>query len=128
MASTVNSAFDEFMKNTVNLDSAETKKARGSRDWLLEQIHDFPEAEGNFPDLYSDYDIYFGSFARRTKIRPLDDIDIMVCLSGKGSTYCVYSDKIELTVPDSAAKLKALCNENTHTLNSRKVINKVIFT
>ena len=32
MATTVNTAFAEFMKDTVNLDSAQTKTARASRD------------------------------------------------------------------------------------------------
>jgi hypothetical protein len=30
--------------------------------------------------------IAFGSFARRTKIRPLDDIDLMFGLTGQGAT------------------------------------------
>jgi len=29
----------------------------------------------------------FGSFARRTKIRELDDIDLMKCLSAQGAYY-----------------------------------------
>ena len=41
MATTVNNAFDEFMKNTVNLDSDKTSMARKSRDNLIDNINEF---------------------------------------------------------------------------------------
>ncbi|MBD1212655.1 MAG: nucleotidyltransferase [Dolichospermum circinale Clear-D4] len=128
MAKTVNAAFEEFLKDFVNLDSQDTKKARSSRNWLIEeQIHSFPERYLYFPTLYSEKDIYFGSFARRTKKRPLDDIDIMIALSPEGSIYYEYStDFIQIYVPDSAYKLKRLCSDGTNKLNSIKVINKFI--
>lgn len=126
MASTVTAAFNEFLKDTVNLDPADTKKARSSREWLLGQIQCFPSSSDTFPDLYSEMDIHFGSFARRTKTRPLDDIDQMICLHASGGCYYPYTDKIEITVPETATKLKALCNEGTNVLNSRKVINKFV--
>jgi hypothetical protein len=125
MASTVNNAFAEFLKDKVNLDPDETKNAKGSRDWLVEQIHKFEEKD-DFPTLYNEKDIFFGSFARRTKIRELDDIDIMICLHAQGSTYYTFFDRIELTVRDDATTLLELCHENTNKLNSRKVINKFI--
>ncbi|WP_016951483.1 S-4TM family putative pore-forming effector [Anabaena sp. PCC 7108] len=126
MAQTVNVAFDEFLKDYVNLDIKDTAKARNSRDWLIEeQIHSFPYKDLYFPRFYSEKDIYFGSFARRTKKRPLDDIDIMIALSAEGSTYYEYTNGvIEMYVPDSAYKLKMLCNDDTNTLNSRKILNK----
>ena len=125
MASTVNTAFAEFLKNQVNLDANETNTARNSRDWLVEQIHGFG-GKDMFPVLYSEKDVFFGSFARRTKIRKLDDIDIMIGLSGNGSTYNAYTDRVEIIVPDSETALKNLCHDNTDKLNSKKIINKVI--
>lgn len=124
MPQTVNSAFDKFLSETVNLDPEKTKKARASRDWLFGQIFSF-QADDTFPKSYSDYDIHFGSFARRTKKRPLDDIDLMVCLSGQGGTYLDLSGKVTITV-NPASNLKAFCHENSDTLNSIKVINKFI--
>lgn len=41
MALGVTSAFNEFMKNEVNLDEIETKKARASRDNLVNNIFSF---------------------------------------------------------------------------------------
>ena len=128
MAKTVNAAFEEFLEDYVNLDPQDTKKARSSRNWLIEeQIHSFPYKDLYFPRLYSEKDIYFGSFARRTKKRPLDDIDIMIALSAEGSTYYGFSnDFIEMYVPNSAYKLKKLCSDGSNKLNSIKVINKFI--
>ncbi len=125
MATTVNGAFGEFMKNTVNLDSEDTKKARASRDNLVENIEDLGE-ETHFFNLYSEKHIHFGSFARKTKIRPLDDIDTMICIKAEGSTYHEYSDHIEIIVSDENSPQKKCCNDNSSVLNSTKVINKFI--
>ena len=37
MAKTVNAAFEEFLEDYVNLDPQDTKKARSSRNWLIEE-------------------------------------------------------------------------------------------
>lgn len=126
MVKTVKGAFNDFLKEKVNLASGNTTSARSSRNWLMDQIHDFPNRDDDFPTLYSSKDIFFGSFARKTKIRPLDDIDIMVCISGEGSTYNGYvtNNIHEITVPETATKLRKLCNDGEDTLNSIKVINK----
>jgi hypothetical protein len=126
MAKTVNEAFNLFLRDYVNLDPTETQTARDSRDWLLKQIRSFPSKDENFPNLYTDKDIYFGSFARRTKKRELDDIDIMICLSAEGAMYIENSQTIEINVPESSYKLKKLCFDGKNTLSSRKIINKFI--
>lgn len=90
MAQTVNEAFNNFLKETVNLDTEQTKKARGSKDWLFGQIASF-QSDSTFPKSYPEHDIPFGSFARRTKRRPLDDIDLMICLSAQGAYYTEIS-------------------------------------
>lgn len=79
---TVNSAFRAFLDNEVNLDSDQSKVARNSRDYLLANIAEFGEEE-DFFDLYDGFNLNFGSFARKTKKKPLDDIDLMVGISGK---------------------------------------------
>lgn len=126
MATTVILAFNEFLKDTVNLDSDISKTARSSRDWLLGKISNFYEHDNTFPDLYSDINIHFGSFARKTKIRELDDIDLMIGLTGQGSTYNEYTNKIEINVANEAKDLLNLCHDYTNKLNSRKVINKFV--
>lgn len=123
MAITVISAFDEFLKNSVNLDSERTKVARNSRDWLVSQIEKFPNSDVYFPAIYSEKNIFFGSFARNTKIRPLDDIDIMIVLKAQGCTYYEDGHTIYITVPESSSQFRKLCYNDSSLLNSKKVIN-----
>lgn len=126
MAKTVIEAFNKFMADIVNLDPEQTKKARGSRDWLVGQIGTFPADDIKFPNIYTEKNIFYGSFSRRTKKRLLDDIDIMICLKADGCTYIEYTDKIEITAPDTATRFKDYINEGANILNSRKVINGFI--
>lgn len=125
MATTVNTAFSEFIRDKVNLDSEKTKTARCSRNNLIDNIHKLDEND-DFFNLYNDVDIAFGSFARGTKIRPLDDIDIMIGISADGTTYSEYTDRIELLVNSEPSAQKQCCNSGTNELNSTKVINKFI--
>jgi hypothetical protein len=126
MATDINAAFREFLSEKVNLDPSVTRQARSSRDWLLNQIHAFPTKYADFPTLYSEKDIHFGSFARRTKIRELDDIDLIVGISALGTTYLDHGGTVTLSVPDGIA-LRALCFEDSNLLNSRRVINKFVW-
>lgn len=126
MAKTVTEAFNKFLVDTVNLDSEQTKKARGSREWLVGQIQTFPTEDIKFPNIYKEKNIFFGSFSRSTKKRPLDDIDIMICLKADGCTYNELTDKIEIIVPDSATRLKDYVNDGTSILNSRRLINAFV--
>lgn len=126
MPTTVNAAFTEFLLDTVNLDPEVTSAARASRDWLISQIHAFEGKVDHFPILYNEKDIQFGSFARRTKIKELDDIDLMICLKAQGATYLDYGNYIQITVPSSSDPLHRYCNQNTDTLNSRMVINRFV--
>lgn len=124
MATTVNSAFYEFMRDTVNLDSGVVSAARASRDNLLDNIAEFSEQNGFFT-LCSDYNVHFGSFARKTKCRELDDVDLMIGLSANGATYCSSDPwdnvRIYANTNDSAQKE---CTNADGTLNSTKVANK----
>lgn len=69
----------------------------------------------------------FGSFARNTKIKPLDDIDLILAIAADGATYTEveHGKKYYLNVPDTNANLKKMCGENGR-LNSIKVVNKLV--
>lgn len=124
MAKTVNTAFSEFNKNVVNLNPDRTAKAKSSRDWLWKQLNALDSKENlYFPFKYQNKHIKFGSFARKTKIRELDDIDIMFCFSANGATYFQFESTYYLQVPNSDERLKKLSDNDI--LNSRKVVNKV---
>lgn len=125
MATTVNSAFDEFLRDKVNLSPSDTSTARASRDWLLGQIQKFPTASPDFPLLYPEKDIAFGSFARRTKIRPLDDIDQISCIHATGAMYVEYGGVVQITTP-AQSRLAAFCHDRSHTVNSIKIVNRLV--
>ncbi len=114
------------MLNSVNLDPTATKNARTSRDWLVDQIQALHLSDKEFPLPYEEKDNFFGSFHRRTKIRPLDDIDLISCLHATGCTYSTSGTQVILVVPETSARLKPLCHDGTNHLNSRKVINKFV--
>ena len=122
MATTVIAAFNEFMKDTVNLEKADTDDARASRDWLIGKINDF-ENDEVFPVSYPGIHIAFGSFARRTKIRPLDDIDLMFGLTGQGATYTILSDRVTVTSSGEGSRLHRYRHSGADTVCSVRILN-----
>ncbi len=122
---TVGGAFDYFIREKVNLAKTRTDKARGSRDAIIDKINNLSD----FLPLDKSKHLHFGSFARRTKIRPINDIDIMICLSINGSIeYSGSSIKIKVTDTTNSC-VKDCCDVSgyyfyTYYLNSTKVKNK----
>lgn len=126
MAKTAAAAIDQLLRDSINLDGDVVKAARASRDWLLEQINGWSVQDADFPSLYPEINLHYGSFARRTKIRELDDIDLMIGLKGLGTTYTTeLGGSIKLKVPDGIA-LRQLCHNGTDELNSRRVVNAFV--
>ncbi|MEC3874659.1 hypothetical protein [Chryseobacterium salviniae] len=124
MATTVNSAFEIFMKDVVRLDNERNKIAKNSKDFLISEIKKFP-SDGKFLDFYpGDMRLDYGSFYRKTKIRPLDDIDIMIILHAQGNWREQNADGFIIRVPNTSTKQLELCNHGTNILNSIRVINK----
>lgn len=123
MAKTVNSAFVEFNKNIVNLDSTKTTKAISSRDWLWNQLNNLQNKDKDFPLKYNLKHRKFGSFARKTKIRELDDIDMMFCLTADNAfyNYDKSTDTYYIKTPNAGSRLQNLSDDGV--LNSRKVVN-----
>ena len=126
MASTVNSAFKEFMKKFINLDKDQVALARASRDWLIENINNFPSKYDDFPTLYEEKHFGFGSFARSTKKRPLDDIDYLICMNANGVTYNEINDTVYLNVPETSKPFNKLLQTEGIYLSSRKIINRIV--
>ena len=113
MAKSVNQAFEEFNKDVVNLIKENTDNARSSRDWLISQLLAF---------------IKFGSFARNTKIRPLDDIDFMYCIAAGNAYYQIdtYDNKKYYIHTENAIDSLMKLSNDDYTLNSIKVVNKLV--
>jgi hypothetical protein len=126
MAGTVNTAFAEFLKDTVNLNADQVSKARNSRNWMLDQINAFPAKHSDFPTLYTSQHFGFGSFARSTKRQPLDDIDHLICMNANGVTYSEIGSTVYLHVPDNAYPFSTLKQTNSDYLSSIKVVNRFV--
>ena len=69
MSTTVNNAFDEFMRDIVNLDPEVVSKARTSRANLHGNIAEFDDKDGCI-DLCDSFNVHFGSFSRKTGNNP----------------------------------------------------------
>jgi UTP:GlnB (protein PII) uridylyltransferase len=83
MPYTVWGAFDKFRADAVDLKANQSNQARSNRDYLFNQLKSLCVNGRNFPKILAF--IPYGSFARKTKIRPLDDIDMLIILDGRNT-------------------------------------------
>jgi hypothetical protein len=126
MPYTVQRAFTLFVTEEVDLSVELTKKARVSRDFLLRQIAGTASEDESFPKLFGGY-ISFGSFARSTKTLPLDDIDLLLPLDGRGTVVSnvVYDPHSNwLSITNLLMPLADFSDEFGY-VNSTKVLNKI---
>lgn len=122
----VSTAFNSLMNNFVNLDADETRSGRRSRDWLVdEQLTSFPDKDDKFPLLSSTPKMWFGSFSRRTKIRELDDIDMMIVMHAEGSTYTQIGNTFFIS-PGANSRFQNYLNDTNEWVNSRRIVNKFV--
>ncbi|MBS7672437.1 hypothetical protein KIN13_03090, partial [Vibrio cholerae] len=66
MPTNVNTAFNKFFDEIVNLATEDSRSARTDRDNLRSRIQGLQSQVAYFPALYTEADINFGSFARKT--------------------------------------------------------------
>lgn len=135
MAISVNTAFNEFLIDTVNTPSSQSDNAKSSREFLKEQINTLSSNKVFFKRA-SNYDTNFGSFSRKTKIKPLDDIDLIIGLAGsdvtiEGSEWDNLTLKVTDTCTDSliinaSDKFSSYWSADVLHLNSNKVKNKLV--
>jgi hypothetical protein len=123
MATTVEAAFREFLQDHVNLHPSVADLATRSRAWLLTQIAVLPDRHRDVPPLFEEKNVHYGSFARKTQIRELDDVDLIIAIRASGSTYLEVGQTVTIQVPDGVV-LRSLCHDGTNNLNSRRVINR----
>ena len=122
MAITVNQAFEEFLKNTVNLDKNVSSDAKNNRAELVSAL-DLDDI--NFFRTYKSINYFFGSFSRKTKCRPLDDLDIMFGLSAEGNTYdCNSWNDVKIN-PSKESVAQQECKNDNGQLDSNMVLGKL---
>lgn len=121
MAKTVKAAFDAYRATYIDLSPIQTTNARRSRDYLLDQIKNLGTDNPRVPSFTAKREL-FGSFARKTKIAPLDDIDLMPLLDPTG--VCIESSGVSpaLRIEDDA-KLSEWADNGY--LNSRRILDAV---
>ncbi|MBO7549986.1 MAG: hypothetical protein J6T62_00465 [Fibrobacter sp.] len=124
MAKTIDSAFTEFMRNSVNLDPQDVSEAKKSKDYLKSIIAGYDG--DSFFHLCEDFNEEFGSFARKTKMGVLDDIDLMFGISADGATYNADDNWWNVRVYGNphVKEHRDCMDEETGLLNSRLVLNK----
>lgn len=122
MARTAGGAFSEFRREKVDLDPDETNQARASRDYLYEQMNYLDRTNSDFPSLLR-Y-VPYGSFSRKAKIRPLDDIDFFAVLDGAGVREQQYGYDSYLAVQDNACDLARFRDDNGY-VSSIRVLNRI---
>ena len=88
-ARTVNGAFENLLTNEINISPGIRSQASDSQNHLREFLETENQRDAAFPRILSiqDNDFLGGSFARHTKIWPLDDIDIFFPIDGHGLVY-----------------------------------------
>ena len=125
MEKNVFDAFDDFMRDKIDLDPDVVRDARKSRDNLIENINDFDNKD--FFRFYREINIQFGSFARKTKKRPLDDIDLMIGIAADGATYNSSDpwNDVHINASKENATQQDCLNDDGVTLNSTKVLNRL---
>jgi len=119
MSKTIKAAFDLFRADVVDLDANKTEIARKSRDHLLAQLRELSVSNTAFPKFTAAREL-FGSFARNTKIRPLDDIDIMPILDPTGLTLAWSDGTPRLKVAQPTAPLAPWADDGY--VNSRRLL------
>ncbi len=124
MSYIVSGALATFRTSTVDLDPAQTRKARTSRDHLVRQVKALAASDAQFPRL-SGAPLHYGSFARRTKVRPLNDIDSMVVLDGSGmSEQTALWQSISIRIDRPNASLAGFDNGRGF-VSSIQVLNRM---
>lgn len=121
------SAFNKFQR-IVDIETKTYKSGRSSRNFLQTRITALSKSDPLFPKITGRY-IPYGSLARKTKIAPLDDIDLLVILSDKllkeeafyGAPYSPHTKRLAIT--NGTAPLAAYA-ENGY-VNSKRILNRM---
>lgn len=126
MSQTVWGAFNAFRVQSVDLLPTTSNTARSSRDYLFEQLKILDTNQAMFPDMIWSSYLPFGSFARKTKIRPLDDIDIMILLNGAGTELQQSGSGYTylLKIKNNSAPL-GLFHDGQGFVNSTRILNQI---
>ncbi|SDF60940.1 nucleotidyltransferase family protein [Chitinophaga filiformis] len=125
MAKTVGTAFSLFLTNFVRIDKDRNDVAKASKGNLLAEIERFPD-DGRFFKLYPGMSfIDYGSYSRKTKIRELDDIDLMIVMNAEGNyRQELWGGGYQVRLRNWGTRQDGMVNPGTDIVNSIKVVNR----
>ena len=122
--------FLDLLDREVNISTAIRSEASTSQNHIRDRLNTENSRDSSFPRILSvnDTDFIGGSFARHTKIKPLDDIDIFFPIDGEGLNftqnnirYSVVGDNILLTNPILGSRW---IDPGTGNISSKKLISE----
>lgn len=128
-ANTVSGAFEQFLDKEINIAKGQRSQASTSQNHLREFLVGESDRDPTFPRILSEADSDFlgGSFARYTKIWPLDDIDVYLPLDGFDLIYAVHGQQMPHTVvSDGVLTSNPLLNPrwmNGEFISSKKIVD-----
>ncbi|MHB8390677.1 MAG: hypothetical protein ACYDA1_00030 [Vulcanimicrobiaceae bacterium] len=119
MPQTVSASITKFRTDSVDLTAETTMVARSSRDFLFEQIKTLAKSS-----ILSGSTLSFGSFSRRTKMQPLDDIDCLAMLRCGNAALIKSGYTYDLKITNLGAALAPYADANGF-VNSTLILNAV---
>lgn len=126
LATTVSGAFYRFRHDVVDLDPDDSETAIVSRDFLCDQLGSLSDEYDGFPKVVGAC-VPYGSFSRKTKICPLDDIDVLLPLSRFGTAFRANVDEpneywVKITNEDAPL---AEFDDDEGYVDSIRVLNRI---
>lgn len=118
-----NKKLTTFIKDKLDLKTSDIKQAENSLEVLKNNIINIFNRTP-FLDIYFEKCINYGSYARETKILPLDDIDFTICIKANHRTYS-QNNKIIRIFSNSEDMEYSDFVDNNNYLNSNKVLNHI---
>lgn len=96
----VDRSLDTFLQEEIAIPSTARSSASTSQNYLRNVLRNKANLDSGFPEVLStiDSDFLGGSFARHTKIWPLDDIDLFLPLDGGSLIYTNNGQRLPFTV------------------------------
>jgi hypothetical protein len=123
----VDRTLERYLAKEIAIPTTARSSASTSQNHLRQVLRNKANADSSFPELLTQTDADFlgGSFARHTKIWPLDDIDLFLPLEGGGLMYNRDGFRLPFTIATDD-KFSRLTQSNWQTdayVDSVKVLN-----
>ena len=91
----VTGAIRKYVNEELRLSQSDINQTLRSREWLLKRIGSVINARNREPTLYSTQKfVYFGSYFKGTKVKAVDEYDVLVVIDSNGGIYSHGGTKI----------------------------------